>query len=138
MPGATPSGGYPAQPAGTGVGQENRTPLLIAIAVVAAVLVILLVLLLTRDSGNGDGGDGAEGSSNEENTEQAGYTEAVRSDFIDGCTGQNLTESECTCVFDAIETSIPYSEFQELEQQVEETGEVPEEIGSLVGDCQGS
>jgi len=104
-PGPTPSGGYPAQrpgptpsgghPAQRPSGGENRTPLLVAIALVAGVLVVILILLVSQG-----GDDPPEETPVPTDDGDGGYTADFQSDFLASCTSETSTESECQCVLD--------------------------------------
>lgn len=61
VPGATPSGGYPAPPRAAGSVAPDRTRLLLALVVLAgALLVVLIVLLVSRDGGDDNGSQAGE------------------------------------------------------------------------------
>jgi hypothetical protein len=152
-----PSGGYPAQPAGTtpsgghpaqhaSAGDENRTPLLIAIGVVAVVLVVIIVLIVNRGGGDAAGGrddttetteeaSGTTTTSESGGGEPAGYTEQFQQDFLDGCTGSGgSTESQCQCVLDYLMANVPISD---LTEWYEDSTTHPE-INQAAQDCVGA
>lgn len=109
-----PSGGYRAAPSG-----DNRTPLLIAIAVAAGVLVIILILLATR-------GGGGESS----------YTDQVRQNFVDRCAA-TVARATCECYMDEFVANVPFEEFSDYEQALADdpTTEPPDGIQAAFDTC---
>jgi actin-like ATPase involved in cell morphogenesis len=106
------SGGFAAQPAGSGPGLVNeRNVLLAAIVATGLVLVVVLGMLLTRD-GDSEGG----------------YSESLLNSFVDGCVDAGGSEESCRCYADEIEASVPFDEFQQWNDTVQQetADEVPE------------
>jgi actin-like ATPase involved in cell morphogenesis len=102
------SGGYGAmnQGGGYGTGENNRMPLLIAIAVLAGILIIVLIVLIGKSGDEGAGsGDAPDG-----------YSQAVRDEFVGSCTQTpNATEAECECVYQEISANVPFDDFLEFD-----------------------
>jgi hypothetical protein len=115
-----PSGGYGAMSAQSGGyaggGDNNRMPLLIAIAVLAGILVVVLIVLIGKSGDDGgDAGNGGDGGTEDPGGDsQDGYTQAIHDEFVGACT-TNATEEQCECVYEEISTNVPFDDFLEYD-----------------------
>lgn len=115
LPGATPSGRYDETKAKV----DDRTLLLVSIGVAALLLIIILAVLLTRGGGS-----------------ESGYSEGVRSNFVDTC-AETVSRSSCECYIDRIAESVPFEDFDAWESAIAEdpAAETPDAIQSEIDAC---
>jgi hypothetical protein len=119
------SGGYRVQV--NGPDNPNRTPLLIGIGVIAVVLAIVLVVLLSGgdDNSGGGGTTTSQGTAASTTQQAAGYTGAVRDQFVTACTTNGGTDARCGCVFDNIKANVDFSDFKAYDEQLGNDPETP-------------
>ncbi len=157
--GAPPSGAYPAG-GGYGYGAPAPGPpgsgggRLVAIVAVVALVAVVLIVVLASIVSSGDSSSSeatttttrddttttTEGAGNTDDlttTAPAGdpYPPAARRMFTDSCTEAGGTSESCTCALREIESRFTFEEFTDLDQEIRDGGELPQELMGIITGC---
>lgn len=64
------------------------------------------------------------------------YSEDIEENFVSACVdAPEGDERLCQCAYESLEAQVPFEEFREIEETVEEGGEVPTEVTDLFAQC---
>jgi hypothetical protein len=64
------------------------------------------------------------------------YGSELRERFVADCTAQGETEPVCGCYYDALEATVPFERFQDLDERISEgSPDVPDDIVDLAVAC---
>jgi hypothetical protein len=64
------------------------------------------------------------------------WTDEVRDNFLEACEESSGGElAYCRCVLDDLEATYTLAEFEEIERQLDETGEMPAELEAIIDAC---
>lgn len=63
------------------------------------------------------------------------YGQDVQENFVGACTAAGGEEATCACAYDAISEEYEFEEFRDIEESVEDGGEVPAEVSELFARC---
>jgi hypothetical protein len=86
---------------------------------------IALTLCLVVAGGCGDGGSDRE----------PGYRAELRSDFVEECTDTGTEEAACVCLYEALQSEVPFDRFEEADEQLRAGGPVPADVEALAVAC---
>ena len=63
------------------------------------------------------------------------YSEDVRDSFVSACTDAGGNEETCGCAYESISSEVEFERFRQIEEDLEDGGEVPPEISDLFAEC---
>lgn len=63
------------------------------------------------------------------------YGDDVRENFVGACTAAGGDEETCGCAYDSISEQIEFEQFRDIEDSLEDGGEVPAEVSTLFAQC---
>jgi len=64
-----------------------------------------------------------------------GYGEATRDATVAACTRAGGDAAACACAYDLLESTLPFEEFAQLDDDVPPGAELPGELVELLGPC---
>ena len=63
------------------------------------------------------------------------YSDDVRESFVGACTDAGGGEETCGCAYEAISSEVEFERFRQIEEDLEDGGEVPPEVSDLFAQC---
>ncbi len=64
-----------------------------------------------------------------------GYDDRARATTVEACTRAGGSASACTCVYDTLAATLPFTAFRQLDDELTAGGELDAELVELLGPC---
>ena len=75
-------------------------------------------------------------SSSTSATPPAGYSDALRKDFVSSCERADSDAAcACRCAYDKVAEALPFERFRQIDRQLRNGGELPSDVSALVAGC---